>query len=60
MKPLTWLVAYFLLTCTIAGSAWAESISVERWRGHDVLRLSGPIEGGLSDELLSKLELADT
>lgn len=60
MKPLTWLVAIFLLACTAAGAAWAESISVERWRSHDVLRLSGPIESGLSDELLRKLDLADT
>jgi hypothetical protein len=60
MKHLPWLVASFFLTCATVGSAWAESISVERWRGHDVLRLSGPIEIGLADELLSKLELADT
>lgn len=60
MNFLSLLGAVFFLTRVAVGSAQAESISVERWRGHDVLRLSGLIESGVANELLSKLDLANT
>ncbi|WP_321337194.1 hypothetical protein [Breoghania sp.] len=37
----------------------AGSISLKTWRGHQVLRLSGPIEVGLAQELAAKIYLAD-
>jgi hypothetical protein len=41
--------ASFLSLVTV--KAHAGTISVERWRGHDVLRLSGKITRGLAEEL---------
>lgn len=60
MKALFGLVAFLVLPLVVATSAQAGTITLERWRGKDVLRLSGPIEVGLADDLLSKLEMADT
>lgn len=54
-------LAHILLTGLVllgANGARAGSISLEHWRGHDVLRLSGSIEPGLADELREKKELA--
>lgn len=48
-----------VLVLLLASGVHAGSISVERWRGHEVLRLSGAIESGLADELLEKIELAE-
>lgn len=60
MKTLPWLVASFLFAFVAARSVQADSITVEHWRGQNVLLLSGPIDSGLAEELLSKLDLADT
>lgn len=51
------LFAWFFLL--VGNSAHAGSISIEHWRGRDVLRLSGPIDAGLADELHAKEELAE-
>lgn len=48
------------LTLLVCSEVTAGSIDVERWRGHDVLRLSGLIEPGLADQLKEKAELAET
>lgn len=51
------------MTASLAGllatAALAESIRVETWRGHSVLRLSGEISTGLADELANKIDKAD-
>jgi len=39
--------------------AHAGTISVDVWRGHKVLRLTGEITKGMSDKLLSKIDFAD-
>ncbi len=49
----------FLITLLVATEAHPGSISAERWRGHDVLRLTGTIERGLADKLLQKKDLAE-
>jgi hypothetical protein len=38
--------------------AHADGISVENWRGHEVLRLSGEISQGLAEELAAKIQQA--
>lgn len=57
--PLIYVIAS-LLTGVVATATHADSISIENWRGHNVLRLSGKISDGIADELISKLDKADT
>ena len=51
------LTAAFL-TGTGATFAYADGISLETWRGYEVLRLSGEITPGLADELAANIEQA--
>lgn len=47
------------LLLVMATSGAAESIDVEHWRGHSVLRLSGEIENGDADQLAEEIDQAD-
>ncbi len=53
------LVRAFFVCFLAASLASAGTINVEHWRGHVVLRLSGEITTGLSEDLSSKANLAD-
>ena len=56
---LLWLLVSPSFLLTLVFGASADGISVEQWRGHSVLRLSGEITDGLADQLLEKAEQAD-
>jgi hypothetical protein len=54
------LIAAAFLTRLGATFAYADGISLETWRGSEVLRLSGEITLGLADELAAKIQQATT
>lgn len=47
------------LPLAAAAPATAESISIEQWRGHSVVRISGEISSGLADQLAGIIDQAD-
>lgn len=47
------------LPLVAAAPATAESISIEQWRGHSVVRFSGEISRGLADDLAAIIDKAD-
>ncbi|KPQ02779.1 MAG: putative periplasmic protein [Rhodobacteraceae bacterium HLUCCA12] len=47
------------LPLAAAAPAVAEGASIEQWRGHSVIRISGEIHSGLSDQLAGIIDQAD-
>lgn len=59
MSILKDLAVSLFLTAFFVCPAWADIISLEEWRGHSVLRMSGPIGTGLAKQLTERLPEAD-